>query len=439
VKQKNACKVLEVTVLDDQILILHRKLAVGIARAVFSAMEVHMETCSIVENVCVILGRLSSYLNQGLTQQGIRLTVQSMRNYQQNLQIQLYACRVLGKFAFKGYITIAQMWAEGALPALVASMELAVRSDMKAMCFNKHSPNEETEQTQEMFFATCCRVIGKMYEGEEPQEEPGLTVLSRVIIKYMKSARVVQSACIAVTSTNTRSIKSMEMFGRQMIRVLLLVLRSGIHRDDDCTLTLVLNCLQGLVTEVPANAMFLAEDDALRILLQHVDACMQGSKADSSSVLWSLFGTTVLSGGAHVVDAMVKAQYIQYLAEKIMMVQQHDRHKVFLEEACTFLTLLMHSVLSEILNNNSSAEERLSKTVEFSEFMTQQGAIDAMIHAMPVIDDHALTQQQIIAAFAMVFEYYPENSRALGLRMIRAISQGMLYCADSKDSSPQRM
>jgi hypothetical protein len=419
--------------LDPGIKPLRQEMKQEIASAVLSALEKFTQDSDLsMCGIRVFFTVRKAVAVEGNVQKIIRVIVKAMRTHPHEKRIQATGCTVLTAFVDAHERYIKHMLAEGVMSALLAGMKVCLEGgeQIQDLCLVLSSSPTSNEKVVEIF----CNAIGVMYKTEEHRQvEPGLKVLTRAIVMHMQSPVAIKDACWAMALAMRATQENQGILGRQAVRAILLAMTT--HKDNLDMQRSIFACLAELVSGVEEHCNCLLEKDTLPMLLRQTDMYMSDHGVRISASM--LFRHMVHHGRTRALDAIIEAGVITRIT-KIM--------HIFMDSAgspgtkfSNFGLLTCCSTLGQImlLRVEQYGTESSSTQTESSLFykrMAQDGVADAIIAALPMLDDPDTVQ--LIEAQTSGLEALSclcrcnDNTAALGFRALRpALHVMSSFCA----------
>jgi hypothetical protein len=123
---------------------------------------------------------------------------------------------------------------------------------------------------------SCCDAVSMIYSNLEQlqqQEEPELTVLPDVMVKYMQTPGVVTAACRALKQSTRICKENGQILGKGATRTVLLAL--SMHQNNEKLQTDGITALACMIHDTASNAECLFEADTLRTILRNLQLHMR--------------------------------------------------------------------------------------------------------------------------------------------------------------------
>jgi hypothetical protein len=414
--------------LGSGVLTLPQTTIEGVAQAVLTAMDAHMNEIQLVLHSMDTLARLKSKFNETLLRKSIATTVKSMRAHAQEPEVQSRGIDRLMDYA-DGKANIACLWAEDGLSAILAAMDATLRCKW----FKESDPVQSVTAHGQVPFAAhlmekCILFTVDMYMHDDAREEPGLTVLSRVIITYMQLPTVVYAALGTMTLASRKSKKNREILGRQAIRAVFLVLKKWM--DNRMMLLNALRALYEVSLENSSNSDIVVEEECLCTLLKIMDMYVEESSVREHVCKLLSFVRTQANNKQSSIEAMDKVGCISCIIRALNQPVRDPDGQHAVVYACHLLHgLICHKVDEHLQGTSDKAA--------FQQSMAQQGAIDALIsvvNACRNIDHHQMLFQSCFV-LVVLLNSSPENTREYGMRVLQGVITSLLTCQAASSSA----
>ncbi len=421
VLQRHGCHMIATT--GEDILALPQKTTRAAAKSVLAAMDAHVHEPALVHMGIQIIMVLHTELNHSIAETSLRTIVKSIRAYAQEERIQMIGCMALMKLVDNSDGVVASMWAEGAVAAMVHGIDVVSRGDYAL------SPGPDGK-CNTWFFEDCCDKLRRLYGSPHARAEPGITVLSRVIIKHMQHAVVVRKALMTLEIVARKCVPNRSILGRQAVRASLLALDA--HKDKVGMQLHGLNALYALTFDDKNNAACLTEDDALRILMRNTDMYIEKGVL---RMALCLVMCAMTEGGQQARDRMLDAGCVPVIT-RVMNCAAADGSNETSGFQSGFQALVM---LIKASHDHLTAADSTAAWEAFQRRVAQEGAADALASALPRFKARGGTQYQVhvFDSLYKLFSECPQNVADFGLAALRATVEAMLsYVSPSTRKIP---
>jgi hypothetical protein len=407
-----------VSVLREEMLALPGRTTRAIVRAIVSCMEAHLQDYAVASQGVSALRSLRAEMKAGVVNDGIKITVKAMRIHADKDTLQLHACMLLAVLAGEGHENIACLWAEDALSTLLSGMDMLSRS-----------PTDTFEAHQipaEIFFENTCAAIERMYTVPQAKMEPSLAVLSRILVKYAPSQKIVAYVSQAYMEV-AKFEANRPILGRQAVRALLLA--ADKHKDKEFILTISLVALFGIMQGGDSNIMLVCEPSTFRLFMRQWDTYMQyvDCRNTACSVMYLLVSTSDLQ----VQDDMIEAGCIRSVAKTLRLSMCSDPSDV----------VMLYKSLINFL------QKRIARTCEephdlpaqplqsLLQRMCDEGAMEGFLIAMSDLKRQIKDLLDILQGVSLLFASCSIEPQAFYVRSIEPLIETILYCADTRYKS----
>jgi hypothetical protein len=354
-----------------------------------------------------ILLSLRSEMDQSIADASIESVVKIMRTYPKQEVIQAVGYQVLTGLALGGDGNIACMWQKGGTATLLAGLRVVLDAPTQGSDF-LYQPHK---------LRHFCDAICAIYNTSVQREEPGLTVLCRIIMKHMDLCDVVSNACHAIAKVCRLCHRNREILGKEAVDAIFLALNA--HKNDiDGVQTTGVAALSKLVPEVPENSKRVARDDRLRLLRRLLQQNMQGCALQHNACTLFYYMARLCP---HRVQAAVSAGCLRHVVQAM---REHDKH---IECASVVSTgsMAISQAIQACLRFPDSAQAVMVQLIE-------DGAADALIEYSPKLlnePNHVLSS--VFSDLRNLLVSMPGSVTSFGLRAMQPVLQCMSLAASS--------
>jgi hypothetical protein len=413
--------------LADDMLSLPVMRTQAAARAALLSMEAHAEDASLNTEVLSALVSLCSEMNLEIVKQTIRATVTCLRTHKNHKVLWALACKLLQDLGRGSDLSVGCMWEEGVQTVCLAGLNMVAAGDgHDGVDDIQQHCHDETSLDSHVIIG-MCEVICQMYVIPYAREEPGLAVMARLVIKYKQDIEVLGALCQVVVLTCLQCAQHREMFGRPMIQAMLLVLDKATH--NSVVRTSIIATVGALALKSQSNVMYLTEEDAMRTWLPAWHACMLDPEMCKETTCL-LLKEVVRLGEAPTLYAVLKAGCVQRITSWIT--SPEAKEKKALAQACDVLSALTLGLFAQ-----HKSDAPLVKQQAFCNRIVQEGYVEALAHALPMISACTAVLTNCITSMVTVLrcsnEYLMRHARCVIKPGVNIMMPAHMHSIDSEE------
>jgi hypothetical protein len=351
---------------------------------------------------------LRSEMDQSIANASVDSVVKIMHAYPKQEVLQIVGAHVLSGLAKGGDLTVACMWEKGGPAALLAGMSVALDA----------TADEGFDFPYDLdLLEMCFDAICLLYNTSVQKEEPGLTVLSRLIMKHVDLGYVVNGACLAIGKACRICIRNRQILGKKAIDAIFIALNA--HKNDiDGMQTAGIGALANLVFEVPENCEHVARDERLRMLSRVLQQDINGCALQHNACyLFSCLTTLCM----HRVDAMVTAGCLRQVVQAM---REHDKH--------IECSSILHVGSKAIHGAIHASRQYPDSQARVMARLLDDGVADVLVQYSPAL--FHMPHDVLSIAFLdlrNILHACPETVTAFGLRAIQPVVQCVSLAASS--------
>jgi hypothetical protein len=416
--QLQVCALVVVQSVGTDILALPTARLRAVARAVLTVANANhpIRQAEDMEFIADCLQILMPAMHKSLVEDSVRVAVKNMVHHQEDMGAQAAGLSLLVSLVHGGDGDAEFLWNEGAVRAIITAINVVFRTDSDLITNAGFHYKFDDDACK-----TFCSAIRTLHmNASSPMSEPGLTVLSRMLMKHVRSPDTVQAVLATMAEVLAKVSDNKEVLGRQAVKAVLFAMKK--HYEDLAIQLTGLQTLIFLTNESKLNEAALAEADSMQKLIDL--AIMHKNDRTFLCGACSLL-KIVLDGNNKCLAAekVLEAGVVKHFSEAISQ-QTYDAKRL---NAASLCCVLFSSVALVYLPNQNG-----DGSITFCKQFVQDGGAESIILAMTLESKCEHTQWTGSYLICKIFTHCPEYVQVFGLRTIRPIVQGLLLCSPGR-------
>jgi hypothetical protein len=369
------------------------------ANAVAYCLNIRHARTDMISTVILVLGELVICVKKGSVERKmIKVLLEFVREHDlHDMEVHTDALKVILRFLQQEPRRAEIGWEAGILPVIVSFIERVLKL------------TEANGLNCEETVSTACIVIGSLYKSApKPYVYAGLSVLPTAMVKFRLSRAFQQAAALTIAEILKNDIRNGDYLGQAGVMALLdATIRYGDRSD---LWTVIFRSLCPIADKHPE---WFAKEDFLRPFVKEMELHVQDiSWQELACQLLGMITDDPVQPSRGLSEALINTGCVPHIVKAM---QTHTRATI-VSDIQTLGCLTLFFIVHSTLQNDSATKSRLVK----------EGAAHALIRAMSLRLNSEKVQTEGSHALYTLIRNHPENIRAVGKPVIRAVISAVL-------------